>query len=157
VPAQQITNPSGAYSGVTDFTTGRDSLGADLDYGCLAFPLVASATIVKGEAVALIAPTTTQPPRVRPFVGGTDAYALLIGVAQDSAAAGEVCQVVTYGFVLAQGDGSATAGSLLDVDASSHVTTEAVDATDVVGTILGRALTDDSTVGLLFPIWVMRM
>lgn len=155
--SQTITNPNNAYVTISDYTTGQDDHGGDLAYGHRVETFVASADIAKGHVVKLDNMTTTTGLTASPAVGGTDAAILVVGIAKNAAAEGDLVEVVVHGYALAQGDGSVTAGSALDFDANSRVATEALDATDVVGTIVGRALAADGSAGDLFPVWVMRL
>lgn len=155
--SQTITNPNNAHVTVSDYTSGKDDSGGDLAYGQRVEAFVASAAIEKGQVVKLDAMTTTTGLTCSPAVAVTDPAIEVVGIAKHAAASGDVVDVVVAGYALAQGDGSVTADSALSHDANSRVTTQALDATDVVGTIVGRALAADGAAGDLFPVWVMRL
>src|SRR5690606_39859997 len=110
------------------------------------------------NVVRLANASQTSPPTVGVAQAGTDAAQTVIGVARNAAAAaGDLVEVVVLGFALAQGDGSVTGGSWVTYDANGRVASETVDASDVVGTLVGRALADDGSQGDLVPVWVMRV
>lgn len=156
--AQTITNPGVVYTSVSDYRTGMDDAGGELPLGQVVFTFIADEAIEKGNVVRLANASQTSPPTVGVAEAGTDAAQTVIGVARNAAAAaGDLVEVVVLGFALAQGDGSVTAGSWVTYDANGRVATETVDATDVVGTLVGRALADDGSQGDLVPVWVMRV
>src|SRR5690606_40942767 len=96
------------------------------------------------HVVRLANASQTSPPTVGVAEAGTDDAQTVIGVARNAAAAaGDLVEVVVLGFALAQGDGSVTAGSWVTYDSNGRVASETVDASDVVGTLVGRALADD--------------
>lgn len=157
--AQTITNPGVVYTSVSDYRTGMDDAGGELPLGQVVFTFIADEAIQKGHVVRLANASQTSPPTVGVAEAGTDAPQTVIGVARNAAAAaGDLVEVVVLGFALAQGDGSVTAGSWVTYNSAGRVASEAtVDATDVVGTLVGRALADDGSQGDLVPVWVMRV
>lgn len=98
-----IKNPSGAYQGVTDFTTYSDgsstAIGRLLDYDRDVHTYRAGGTIARYDWVALSAATTTAPLSVVQLPVTDDLATSLscIGVALEPAVAGESVTVCVYG------------------------------------------------------------
>lgn len=95
-----ITNPLSAYRTVTDYRTGTDAAGGDLEYPREIQQWRANATITKGQALMMVAPTATVPPSVTPMtaaIGASDAW-LFVGAAMEDAAAGDTVAVLVRGY-----------------------------------------------------------
>lgn len=149
-----ISNPAGAGQTVTDWRTGKTSTGADVDLDADYVVVRANATITKGQAVGLVAPTATVPPSVTPQTAAMDKR-LFVGAAQHAAAAGQYVQVLTRGFGLINaGAGTPAADQLVLVPATTtgvfDFTATDPDATTVVGTLAGVALGTKGTDNLVF-------
>lgn len=134
---QQITNPLGYLTKVSDFTTGLDAEGQEIPYGTTVRHYRANVAIAKGEVVTFTVATTTVPLSLVLATAGSS----IKFVALEAAAVGEQCAVAVAGHAavlctttaVVFGDAlivSATAGSAAAV---------AEDATTVVGTVLGFA------------------
>lgn len=136
-----ITNPTGAFrTGVDDFLEPTDSNGALVQYGVgEIWNLRANAAIDKGEALMLVAPTSTVPLSVTPMTTTGDAE-LFAGAAATDAAEGDIVQVIRKGFAIVKFDTSDTAafGSVLT----------APDATTGDFQIIAAPNSTDATVGL---------
>lgn len=143
---QIITNPASAGVSVTDFRTGVDASGFGLSLPRQVDGYRANDTILATQAVAIIAPTATVPASVE-LLDVSDAFASLvyIGVAVDSAVAGEIVQVCTKGVcIVSIDDGAPIYGDV----AIKHATVDGAlisagtaggtwDASDVQGTACG--------------------
>lgn len=97
-----LANPNGAHRTVSDFTTGQDDDGNDLVFSDqLITSYQAGSAIVLGQALMLVAPTTTAGPTVVPMtaaVTGADSWRF-VGVAMEAAAAGDQVRVCERGIV----------------------------------------------------------
>jgi len=160
---QIINNPLAAYQTVADYQLGKDAVGAELQFGYESEKFIASATITKGQAVKTVgtgaAGTTTL--RVAPVPTGGPGH-LFVGVAKKGAAAGEMVEVVTKGYVLADvlngvavdvalTFSAATAGRMIATAANPP------DATTIVGAVFGRTLAASQAPPVLTPIYVEHM
>jgi hypothetical protein len=97
-----ITNPSAAYRTVTDYRTGQDADGFDLEMGkSEVYHLRANATITKGEALMFVAATASVPTSVTPMTAAAD-VSLFAGVALEGAASGDLVTFARRGFVIVQ-------------------------------------------------------
>lgn len=147
-----ITNPLGAWQNVTDFTTFSDgsstTLGRLLDYPRRVDHFRANAAITQYDWVMFVAATTTVSESVTPMTGTTLTVSLTtIGVALETAAAGDLVPVCTSGIVLcnigtgapARGDVAVRNGSA--AGACAVVASAAWDATQIAGVGLGVFLT----------------
>lgn len=136
---QQITNPLAAHQDVTSFITGRTSQGELLSWGQEVREFRADAAIAKGEVVAWVAPTATVPLSVTPMTVAA-ADILFAGVAQEAAAVGAPCTIVTEGFALVDvGAETAAFGSLLTCPGTTTGKAEigaVIDATTIVYSIM---------------------
>lgn len=154
MPEGVVTNPTGAYRGVTDFTTWVDGNGADIEYERTVMTFRANATILAHDAVMFVAPTTANPLSVAQFAV-TDTIVVgnsFAGCALNGAVAGDKCQVIVRGFARIQ-VGTATpaaydvakrAGSAAGAVGVLASGTEA--ATDIIGTAFGIFLgVDDAS------------
>lgn len=137
---QMITNPLAAHREVTDYTTGIDSEGGELDYGNIVRTFRADAAIARGEVVNWVAPTTTAPLSVTPMAAAT-ADNLKAGVALEAAAAGEQVDICVNGYCFVDVAAETAAfGSVLTVPGTTTGKGEigAVAAFDnVIGITLG--------------------
>lgn len=137
-----ITNNAGYFRDVTDFRTGQDSAGIDLDYPQVVHRFRADATILKGQTLMEVAPTATVPLSVTPMtaaIGTSDPW-MFVGVALHGAAAGEDVDVVVWGYctvVIEDGDTPASASVLLVPDTT---TGSAAVATAGTGSVIGKTL-----------------
>ena len=98
-----ITPPTVSKS--INYTTGKDGNGIPLVYARNVTGFPADSAVEVGDAVSTVAPTATQPVSVEPAASGTQA--LVVGVALNGAAAGDIVQVADIGYVRSVG---ATAG-----------------------------------------------
>jgi hypothetical protein len=97
-----LANPNGAHRTVSDFTTGQDDDGNDLVFSDqLITSYQAGGTILVGQALMLVAPTTTAGPTVVPMtaaVTGADSWRFC-GVAMEGAVSGDQVRVCERGIV----------------------------------------------------------
>lgn len=152
--ARTIGNPAGASQAVSDWRTGKQANGADVDLDASYVYIRANTTITKGQAVGLVVPTATVPPSVTPQTAAMDKR-LYVGAAQHAATAGQYVQILTRGFGLIDaGAGSPAAESLVVIPATTtgvyDFTSTDPDATTVVGTIAGVALFTKNSDNLVF-------
>lgn len=138
-----VTNPFGALRKVSDFTTLKSDDGDAIGPGQSRTVIVrANAAVGKGEVVNWVIPTTTVPLSVTPMATGT-VGSLFAGVALAAAASGEDVQICTYGFCFADfGAGTPAFGSVVakPTTTGKALVSAALDATTIVGTIIGVAL-----------------
>jgi len=138
-----LRNPNGAHRTVSDFTTGQDDDGNDLvlsDQSVESFQ--AGGTILVGQALMLVAPTTTAGPTVVAMtaaVTAADSWRFL-GVALEAAVTGDQCRVCTKGIVRVLHD-SSTDPAAYDLLIAPGTTTGEFDA------VAGAATDDDVIVG----------
>tara|TARA_R110000772_G_scaffold36981_1_gene88093 strand:+ start:304 stop:828 length:525 start_codon:yes stop_codon:yes gene_type:complete len=163
-----LRNPNGAHRTVSDFTTGQDDDGVDLalsDQSIETFK--AGGTVIKGQALMLVAPTTTAGPTV---VAATTAVMApnadnhrFCGVALNAGAAGDQIQVGTQGIfrVLHDASDDPAAYDLLVAPQTTDgdfdvVAGTPVDDTVVVGYFLGGtdAGTVDTALAFIGPVTV---
>lgn len=104
-----LANPNGAHRTISDFTEGIDDDGNEVIYGNQEVESwQAGAAITKGQALMLVAPTTTAPPTVVPMtaaVTGGDSWRF-VGAALESAASGDQVRVCKRGICLILHDAS---------------------------------------------------
>lgn len=140
-----VTNPNGAFVAVTDYRLFRDSSGAELQLGKGdQYVARANATVLAGQALEHVVPTSTVPYSVQPMqvASGIVLYA---GVALNGASAGGDVWFTRNGYVIAFTDDSdtpafgsvvlkpdATAGQFAVASAAATSTGQAV-----LGTCLG--------------------
>ena len=95
-----LRNPNGAHRTISDFTTGQDDDGNDLalsDQDVETFQ--AGSAISVGQALMLVAPTTSAGPTVVPMtaaVTGADSWRF-IGAALEDAASGDQVKICVRG------------------------------------------------------------
>lgn len=164
MPEAIVTNPlTAAYAGASDFTTFKDRDGNDIQYGQDVRYFRANEAITKWQVVALVAATTSVPVSVEP-VDVSDAFAglVMLGVAQETVAAGALVRVVVEGITLAQVDtGDPVFGDVAIKGASDGTCTTAGtlggtwDGSDVTGTALGIFL-DVEDAANLAPLYVHK-
>lgn len=108
-----ITNPTGTYVKVTDFTTGLDASGFEIVVGKdEVYTVRANAAITAGQALSWVAPTTTVPVSATPMAAAT-AVQNFAGVALESAAIGEQVAIQRRGFAVVLIDGTVADGGFL--------------------------------------------
>ncbi len=124
---QVITNPLGAFG---------LSTGSSVNYQVVA-PFEAAAAISANDLVAVAATVNTDTTITVETLDVSDALPeLVIGVAKNAAAAGEIVEVVTYGFaVVAIGSTSPALGNIVIIGAADGQA--GVLAPAVAGTITG--------------------
>lgn len=155
----QITNPDGAYQTVTDFRTGQASDGSAIQYGQTeCYVIRANATIARGEALSIVAPTATVPVSVTPMAAATAVH-LYLGAAQHDAVAGEPVLVVRRGFAVVRTEAAdaPAAGEVLrcpDTTTGRFAASGALGAGgEVAGTVLGPEIgTTDFAFVFLDPV-----
>ena len=160
MPEVQITNPLGSFGYDTaDNTTYLDSFGNPWAYPQRYVYLRANDTILKYDAVALVAATAANPLSVEKLdVSDAMSVTAFIGVAQLAAVAGDMVKVVTAGFTLANWDstdpvfGSAVGEGAADGQLGA-VLVGALDSTIIEVSIFGVAL-DVETSADIAPIWL---
>lgn len=104
----QVTNPQGANLTVSDFKLFRDASSQDLELGKgETYTARANATILKGQALEHVVPTTTVPYSVQPMqlASGVHLYA---GCALNSATAGQDVNFARRGYMMAFTDDADT-------------------------------------------------
>lgn len=149
-----VSNPLGANrrSRISNFASWLDEDSqflADM-YPTEHWDLYVSTAVTRYNLVSLVVPTSTVPLSVKPTVTGDD-IRVIFGVAQESAAAGQVARICVGGFTYAALEDSMTTalGTYIVRGATTtgRVETEAtVDAADIVDVILGKALGVKATV-----------
>ena len=124
---QVITNPLGAF--------GR-STGNEVNFQTVA-PLEAAAAITAGDLVAVAASVNTDTTiTVEQFYVSDALPELVLGVAKNAAAAGEIVEVVVHGYAICNiGSTSPAMGNIVIIGASDGVA--GVLAPAVAGTITG--------------------
>ena len=124
---QVITNPLGAF--------GR-STGNEVNFQTVA-PLEAAAAITAGDLVAVAASVNTDTTITVEQFDVSDALPeLVLGVAKNAAAAGEIVEVVVHGYAICNiGSTSPAMGNIVIIGASDGVA--GVLAPAVAGTITG--------------------
>jgi hypothetical protein len=139
----QISNPFGALTSVSDHTDGYDAFGTKIGYYSKKGEFRANAAITKGAVCMWVEATTTVPYSVTPMTAAASDI-LFVGVADHAAAAGELVQLTLHGFCLVDVAAETSAfGSLLSVPATTTGKGEigaTHDATMVVGTAIGITL-----------------
>src|SRR5688500_5568200 len=101
--AVHVHSPLGYYTGVTDFRNATDEGGGDIETRNIKFPFRAHAAITQGQALMTVAPTEPVPLSVTPMttaVSTSDPWAFA-GIAAASADAGDVVDVVVWGYTRA--------------------------------------------------------
>lgn len=145
MPEAILTSPKGGYGRVTDFTTYKDTDGAEIRYDQRCGNYRCNETIAKYQAVALVAATATVPLSVE-VLDISDAIAglVFIGVAQQAGVAGDVISVCVEGVTLVKVDtGDPVFGDVAIKGASDGTLTTAGtaggtwDGSDVAGTACG--------------------
>jgi hypothetical protein len=136
-----IQNPFGAHRSVTTFASGVDAAGEPFHVPIAVNEYRANAAIARGDVVEFVYGTSTVPLSVKKMVTTSGALAFA-GVALNDAATGETVQVASHGHCLVNVGANATAaGSYLvkpgTTDGVGTVSSTAVDATTVAGSILG--------------------
>jgi len=162
-----LANPNGAHRTVSDFTEGVDDAGNEIIYGNQEVESwQAGAAVAKGEAVMLIAPTTTAPPTITPMtaaVTGGDSWRFA-GIALEAGAAGDQVRVCTRGICLVLHDASDDPAAY-DLVAAPATTTGRVDVVTAladngvyVGYYLGGTLAGvtDTALAFIDPALVVR-
>jgi hypothetical protein len=124
---QVITNPLGAFGRTT---------GNEVNFQTVA-PFEAAAAISVGDLVAVAATVNTDTTITVETLDVSDALPeLVLGVAKNAAAAGEVVEVVVYGYAVCNiGSTSPAMGNIVIIGASDGVA--GVLAPAVAGTITG--------------------
>lgn len=144
MPQRTITNPQGAFIGVTDYRTGKDSAGDPIAaVQTVIDDFVAAGTILKGDLVNLVPPTsaTVNCQWKQEAAAAADPIARQRGIALNAAVAGGQVKVCVYGLCLsnvgAAGapavDLAAIRGALAGLTLQSAVP----DATTITGTVFG--------------------
>jgi hypothetical protein len=153
-----FANPTSAFKKVSDFVSGVDDAGRDIEYPRVVQSYKASTAITKGNWVSFVTPTTTEPLRVA--IGETTAAARTwAGVALNTVAAGEMCNVVVYGYARCTvGTTDPVFGDAAIIGASDGLSgvLAAPDATTVAGTILGLYLGVEDAANLA-PVFVQKL
>lgn len=149
MPQNQVaTNPLGANrrSRISSFSSWLDEDSQFLEdmYPTEVWNLYVSTAVTKYNLVSLVTPSTTVPLSIKPTVTG-DAIGVVFGIALDTAAAGQVARVCVGGFTYAALESAQTTalGTYIVRGATTtgRVQVEAaVDATDIVDVLLGKAL-----------------
>lgn len=155
---QTITNPSGKLRGsISDHRTLKDDAGERLlPYDTIVCE--ANTAITKGSIVCLLTPAdAVTPARVTPKATARH-YSSVVGVAEKAAAAaGDFIPVCIYGLTFVDvGSGTPAGGNTALVQANSNqagVSASEVDATAIVGTVLGHFLGAKDSSNLA-PVWV---
>ena len=159
--ASTISNSIGALQSVADFRTIKTTEGELLLLGGEQYArLRANATILKGQAVSLVVPTQTLPLSVIPMPVAANGN-LFIGIAAESAPAGEVVNVCTRGvceaFINAQV--GVFGETLLKPGTNAGEPTRATpafDATLISGTVIGVVLGAKNAITNLAPVRVSQ-
>jgi hypothetical protein len=138
---QGLVNPRAAFTNVTTFVSGVDANGIEIPYGRLELAYRANAAISVGQVVSFVAPTATVPLSVTPMTTATS-QTLFAGIALEAAAAGGTVRVCTRGHCLVLANAQTpAAGQFIRVPGTTTgeptISATAIDATTVVGTILG--------------------
>lgn len=157
--AALITNPKGAYRTVSDYRTGQDADGFDLQMGQgETYVVRANATIGKGEAVMWVAATSTVETSVTPMTAAAD-VSLFAGAAQHAAAAGDYVTIIRRGFAVVQTETADTAafGNILrapDTTTGDFAVSGALGAGgEALGVVLGPEIgTSDTALVFLDPV-----
>lgn len=137
-----IANPFSSYAATSDFRTGLADNGMEHVYGGKVTGVFrANAAVDAGEVVTFVVPTAANPLSVTP---ASAVNTLCAGVAETSAAAGELVTVCLEGNTFVIAGGSITAGNVIGGGSSAKATAVTVDATILAGAILGFALADAS-------------
>lgn len=161
MPEGVVTNPTGAYRLVSDFTTWVDGFGNEIEYERTVATFRANGTIAAHDAVSFVAPTTALPLSVQQFpttntilVGNQ-----FVGVSFEAGVAGDQVQVITRGFARvlvgtatpAAYDVAVRAGSAAGAVGVLASGTEA--NTDIIGTAFGVFLGVKDASNFA-PIWL---
>ena len=162
-----LTNPNGAHRTVSDFREGVDDAGNEIVYGNQEVESwQAGGTILKGQALMLVAPTETAPPTVVPMtaaVTGADSWRF-VGAALEAATSGEQVRVCKKGICLVLHDASDDPAAYDLVSAPGTTTgdfdvaTALADDGVYVGYFLGGTLTGvtDTALAYIDPAVVVR-
>lgn len=149
-----ISNPFAATQRSSDYRTGLDTDGGTLDYGAQTkVTLRASGVVTAGYAVVLDVPTQTLPTSVK--LSNATPGAANLGIVEESGVAGDAVRVITEGPALAVAGGSISAGNAVASDANGKLVAKTMDASAVVGSVVGIALAGASA-NATFPVWVNR-
>jgi hypothetical protein len=153
-----LANPNGAHRTVTDFREGVDADGNEIIFGNQTVESwQAAGTILKGQALMLVAPTATAPPTVTPMTAAVTAGDSwrFVGAALESAKAGEQVRVCTAGICLVLHDASDDPSEYDLVSAPATTTGDfdvvagaAVDNGVYVGYFLGPTIAPAATTDL---------
>lgn len=154
-----ISNPQGAHRTVTTFVAGQDDGGEALIQPAVTQAYRANEAIVRGQVCAWVAPTASVPLSVKPMATADNSL-LFAGVALDNADAGQSVQLAQLGHALVRtGDVTTQLGHYLVKPASTAgvgtLVSDALDATDVVGAVLGVVLGSDD--GTFTPVYLTRL
>ncbi len=142
-----VSNPLGANrrSPVTNFASWLDADSQFLEdmYPTEHIDVYVSTAVTKFNLCSFVTPTTTAPISIKPCVTG-DAIGVVAGIAMESAAAGQICRMAVGGFIYAALEATQTTalGTYIVRGATTtgRVQVEAaVDATDIVDVLLGKA------------------
>jgi len=155
-----LANPNGAHRTVSDFREGVDDAGNEIIYGNQSVESwQAAGTILKGQALMLVAPTETAPATVTPMtaaVTGGDSWRF-VGAALEAATAGQQVRVCTQGICLVLHDASDDPAAYDLVSAPATTTGDfdvvagaAVDDGVYVGYYLGGTLAGQTDTALAF-------
>ena len=153
-----IKNSLGAFRTVTTFVAGQDAFGEPLHQPSVVQEYRANAAVTRGQCVQWVAPTASQIISVEPMATASAAL-IFAGVALNDAAAGEVVQVAQQGHVLVNtGDVTTSLGQYLIKPGTTAgvgtLSSTAIDATTVAGTILGIVVGNDD--GVFTPVYLNR-
>ena len=162
-----VSNPLGANrrNRISDFASWLDSDSKFLEdcYPTEHVDMYVSTAITKYNLCSLVVPTATAPLSVKPTVTG-DGIGVVFGIAQESAAAGRVARIAIGGFTYAALEATQTTalGTYIVRGATTtgRVQVEAaVDATDIVDVLLGKALgVKTAAISSIeyAPMWLIR-
>ena len=154
-----ISNPFGAHRRVTTFVAGQDADGEPFYQANASQEYRANAAITRGQLVQWVAPTASVPLSVTPMATASSAL-IFAGVALNDAAIGETVQVAQHGHVLVNtGDVTTALGEYLVKPGTTAgigtLSSTAVDATTVVGSLLGIVVGNDD--GTFTPVFLNRL
>lgn len=156
MPSSVPTNTQGALRTYADFTTWLDADGIfhGEDWYQDVIPYRANTTIAAGDAVMFVAPTATVPLSVTPLSTTAGEAYRFVGIAKESATAGQQCDIVVAGVVQVNiGSQTVAFGDMCTSPATgaagvpTRVAQASVAATHIIGTMIGTYLSANDITG----------
>ena len=148
-----IANPTSAMSRTSDYRTGKSDNGTEINYGKTVRLFRANAAITKGFIVDFVPPAKGAPLSVT--TSAANSY-LTAGVAEASAAEGELVPVCVEGSTFAVAAGTHSAGAALGANSDGKAAAVTVSASTPVGGVIAIGLAG-GTANTLGPVYVQHV